>query len=173
MYHFVIHSFIDRHLGCFYTLATVNNASMNKIVHIYFWINVFIYIFFNKCSETELLGHIAVLFLIFWEILTPLNSVLISSHSPQHLLFVHFFSVFSLFCSYWIISVDPSPCSAVLLSFPLCCLGHQTHFINFRYFFSFKNYIWSFFVVVLIALLRICIFSFLLNVFFFFPPHEA
>ena len=39
MYHcFLIHSFMDGHLGCFQHLATVNSAAMNKGVHTFFWI---------------------------------------------------------------------------------------------------------------------------------------
>ena len=41
MYHiFSIHSFADRHLGCFQHLAIVNGAAMNIGVHRFFWIGV-------------------------------------------------------------------------------------------------------------------------------------
>ena len=39
MYHsFLIHSFSDGHLGCFWHLAIVNCAAMNIGVHRFFWI---------------------------------------------------------------------------------------------------------------------------------------
>ena len=41
MYHsFLMHSFTDRHLGCFQHLAVVNCAAMNIGVHRFFWIGV-------------------------------------------------------------------------------------------------------------------------------------
>ena len=37
MYHiYFIHSFINRDLGCFHSLAMVNNAAMNTEVHVSF-----------------------------------------------------------------------------------------------------------------------------------------
>ena len=38
MYHnFFIHSFVNRHLGCFYVPAIVNRAAMNIGLHVSFW----------------------------------------------------------------------------------------------------------------------------------------
>ena len=39
--HIFIHSSVDRHLGCFLVLATVNSAAMNIGVHVSFQIRVF------------------------------------------------------------------------------------------------------------------------------------
>ena len=36
----IVHSSVDRHLGCFFILATVHNAAVNIGVHVSFWINV-------------------------------------------------------------------------------------------------------------------------------------
>ena len=42
VYHiFFIHLTVDGHSGCAHILATVNNASMNAVVHVSFWIGVF------------------------------------------------------------------------------------------------------------------------------------
>ena len=37
---FFIHSFVDRHLGCFHVLAIVNSASVNNGIHVSFSILV-------------------------------------------------------------------------------------------------------------------------------------
>ena len=51
MYHsFLIHSFIDGHLGCFQHLAIVNCAAMNIGVHRFFWIGVSGFLGYNPSS---------------------------------------------------------------------------------------------------------------------------
>ena len=47
------HSSINRHLGCFHILATINNAAVNIRVHISFPINVLF--FLDNYPEVELL----------------------------------------------------------------------------------------------------------------------
>ena len=51
---FFIHSFIERHLGGFHILATVNNAVVNMGVHISLWYPVFI--FTEYVSRSKIAG---------------------------------------------------------------------------------------------------------------------
>ena len=54
------------YLGCFHILTIVNNVLVNIVVHKYFLISVFA--FSDKFPGVELLDHMVVLFLVFWEI---------------------------------------------------------------------------------------------------------
>ena len=56
---------MDGHLGCIYILAIINNAAMDTGVHISFQIIVFIF-FKDKYPGVKLLGHMIVLFLVFF-----------------------------------------------------------------------------------------------------------
>ena len=51
---------------CFHTMTIVNNAVMNVQVCISFSFSVFFFFFSENYPEWELLGHIVVLFLVFW-----------------------------------------------------------------------------------------------------------
>ena len=64
MFHVLfIHSSVDRHLGCFHTLVTVNNTAMNTGVRVSFQISGFI--FFKIYPRVKLLGHMVALVLVF------------------------------------------------------------------------------------------------------------
>ena len=101
-YIFFIHSSLCGHLGCFYILASANNASVNIGLHIPFWTTAFI--FLDKYTGQKLLAYMAVLFLIFEEspyyipqwfhqFIFPqkAHEGSISLHPHQYLLFVFFF----------------------------------------------------------------------------------
>ena len=71
--HFFIHSFIKGHLGCF--------SGLLWIMRLWTWVCKYIFeillsIPLGVYPETELLGHIVVIFLIFWGI-----SILISTEA--------------------------------------------------------------------------------------------
>ena len=65
-YHiFLIHLLVDEHIGCFCILVIVNNVAMNSGIHLSFWNSVFF--LFDKYPAVELLGHMVILLLGFWE----------------------------------------------------------------------------------------------------------
>ena len=93
---FFIHSSVDKHLGCFHVLATINSATVNTGVHASFLIMLCL----GTCPGMGLLYHKATLLLVSWETSTvfcimaaliylPTNSfrrVLFSPHSLTSIL---------------------------------------------------------------------------------------
>ena len=68
MYHIFIHLSVNAHLGCFHDLAIVNSATMNIVVHVSFWIMTFS----GYSPVVEILGHMVILFLVFFFFLKKL-----------------------------------------------------------------------------------------------------
>lgn len=63
LYHILfIHSFMNRHLGCFHTWAFVNNVAMNIEVQIFLWDNDLLIL--DVHPKVRLLDNRAILFLI-------------------------------------------------------------------------------------------------------------
>ena len=79
---YFIYSSVDWHLGCFQVLAIVNNAAMNTERQISLWHSYFI--FFGHIPEVGLLGHLKLLFLIFFKNFHAVfRRVDANLHSPQ------------------------------------------------------------------------------------------
>ena len=65
IYHIFIHTSVDRHFCYFHVLTTVNNAAVNMECRFLF--QILTSVVSDICQEMKLLGHIIVLFYIFYE----------------------------------------------------------------------------------------------------------
>ena len=95
IYHsFFIHSPVNGHFGCFYVLAIKNNASMNTG---YMYLFELVGFFSDIYPGVEALGHMIVLFLVFWEVFMLFSTVAILIYIPTSIVFPFFlFSTSSL-----------------------------------------------------------------------------
>ena len=105
-HHFFIHLSISGHLGCFHSLAIVNNVSVNIGVPISFWISVLG--FSDIYPEMD---HQAFSFLIFWGMSTLFSTVAapicIPINSAWRFPFLHILTDRSLLIDWWCHSDKP------------------------------------------------------------------
>ena len=80
VYHIVIQSSVNEHLGCFYALAIVNSAAVNIGVQISFWIRVLS----GYMPRIGIAGSYSNVIFSFWGISTLFSTVAAPTYIPTN-----------------------------------------------------------------------------------------
>lgn len=138
-----LYPFICWWTGCFHTLAVVSNATVNIGVHISFWGSVF---------GVELLGHVIVLVLVFWETSILFSTLAVPIYIPvnsvwgfpflHNLASIYYLWVFYLFIFFWLHPVAMWHLSSLTTDRPMPPVSGAwslNHWTNREVFFFFQN----------------------------------
>ena len=110
----VYHLSVDKHLHCFHVLAVVNNAAMNIGVHVFFWINVFI--FFREIPRSGIAGPYTSFIFNFWGNSILFHSGCTSLHLHQQYTRIPFLCILTNICYFFVFFI------IVTLVFDVWCL---------------------------------------------------
>ena len=96
---FFIHSSMDRHLDWFHVLAIVNNAAVNKGLHIYLFKLVFLFGYIPKSGVAA--SYVNSIFNILSNLHTDFQSVCTNLYSHQQPHFLHIYANTCHLLSIW------------------------------------------------------------------------
>ena len=102
-----IHSSVEGYCG-FHILAIISNIAINNGVNIYLFKFVFLFLL-GTYLGLKLLGHMVVLFLVFWEISILLSIVTVPVYNPTNSVrrfpFLHILANICHLCSFFVIAI--------------------------------------------------------------------